>query len=302
MKPNAMNPKTTKAALLALCLGLAAFAPAQDGDRKNESPLARTMGITQRLGQPVPKDVEFKDEDGKTIRFGDLMGKRPMIILPIFFQCRTGCPLITDATMKTLAKANKVDNELVPGRDVEMVLLSIDPLETPELARAKKQLVLNAMEPPNAPEGWRENASKGWHLLTGDLESIHKVTDAIGFKYKFDPVKHLINHPTCTVMLTPSGRVSSYTIGNDFPTRVIQQNFAVAKKEEIGDKADQSMMFGCIMLDPVTGKYRIVVENVMRVAGVLTIVVVGLWIFLMSRNSKREERLRGLDPRALKRG
>jgi protein SCO1/2 len=299
MKPNAIKTQTPKVGILALTLGAVAFASAQDAaqepDRKNESPLARTMGITQRLGETVPKDATFKDEDGKTIHFGDLLHGRPIVLIPIFYACRTGCPLVTDSVMKTLAKAGKAEDELIPGRDLDVVLLSIHPKETPELARAKKNLILNAMEPPNAPEGWRNRAEKGWHLLTGSLESIHQVTNAIGFKYKYDPKYDLINHPTCTVILTPTGRISSYTIGNAFPTVVAKEDLATAAKDAVGEKADQSMMFGCIMLDPTTGKYRVVVENVLRLLGALTVIVLVTSIVWMTRTSKRDERESGLD-------
>lgn len=291
---NQTNANLTKATAAMALLALAAFAPAQQ-DEKNESPLARSMGITQKLGQQVPKDVTFKDDDGKTVRFGDMLHGRPILLVPIFYACRTGCALVTDSVLKTMAKAGK-SNELVVGRDLDVVMLSIHPKETPDLARSKKQLILNALVPPNASADWMPRTSKSWHLLTGDLASIHQVTDAIGFKYKYDAEKDLINHPTCTVMLTPTGKISSYTIGNDFPTRVVTTNLATAARDEVGIKADQSMMFGCIMLDPATGKYRVVVENVLRLAGVLTILILGASIVNMSLKSKREAR-QGGDPK-----
>src|SRR4051812_44371204 len=152
MKPNATT-NLLKAGAIALGVGLAAFVPAQDAN--NQSELTRSMGITQRLGEYVPKDAQFKDEDGKTIHFGDLLQGRPIVLVPIFYACRTGCPLVTDSVMQTLAKAGKSENEMIPGRDLDVVLLSIHPKETPELARAKKNLILSAIEPPNAPANWR---------------------------------------------------------------------------------------------------------------------------------------------------
>lgn len=293
-RQNAKRTQVLKAGLLALVLALGAFASAQDqnGQDANQSSLTRSMSITQKLGDTVPKDVEFKDESGKTVKFGDLLGKRPVVLIPIFYACRSGCELITDSVLQTLAKANKSDNEMVVGRDLDVVLLSIHPKETPDLAKAKKNLILTSVEPPHATEQWKTAANEGWHLLTGDLESIHKVTDAIGFKYKYDPVKDLINHPTCTVVLTPQGRISSYTIGTDFPTSVVKSELEVAARNEIGEKADQSMMFGCIMLDPVTHRYTLVIENVIRLACVLTLLILGGSITWMSLSSKRDERAR----------
>lgn len=286
--------------LTAAAVGLfsiVAFASAQDmkpadpsTDAKSESPLARSMGITQKLGAEVPKDAEFLDETGKKVHFGDLLQGRPVVLVPIFYRCQTGCALVTDGVLKTLAKANKAENEMIVGRDLDVVMVSIHPKETPELARNKKALILNAIEPPNADSSWRVYATKGWHLLTGNLENIHKVTDAIGFKYKYDAEKDLINHPTCTVMLTKDGRISSYTIGNDFPTTLVKSDLALAAKNEIGVRADQSMMFGCVMLDPVTGRYRIVIERVMGIAAFFTILIVGGWIYKMILDEKNNRR------------
>jgi len=293
-KSNTSQIRLLKAGLIALVLGLVAFAPAQDPNDNdaNQSSLTKSMGITQKLGDYVPKDVKFKDATGQTIEFGSLFDKRPVVIIPMFYACRTGCELITDSVLKTLAKANKSDDEMVVGRDVDIVLLGLHPKETPELALAKKNLIISTVKPPNAHEQWESYANKGWHLLTGDLDSIHKVTDAIGFKYKYDEAKNLINHPTCAVFVSPEGKISSYTIGTDFPTSVVKSDLALAAKNEIGEKADQSMMFGCVMLDPATGRYRVVIENVLRLACVLTLLILGGSIAWMTVTTNRQEKAR----------
>jgi protein SCO1/2 len=296
---NRTNVKTLTLGTLALMLGAAAFAPAQttapEADRPNESALTRSMGITQRLGEQVPLDLPFRDEAGKTVRFGEMLRGRPVVVVPIFYRCQTACSIVTDNIMKTVAKASRADH-LVVGRDFDVVMVSIHPKETPELARAKKQLILNALTPPNADPRWRERADGSWRLLTGDLKNIRAlVTDALGVRYKYDPVKDLINHPTCTVMLTPKGVVSSYTIGNEFPTRVAEANLALAAKGEIAPAADQTMMFGCIMLDPETGRYRPVVQNILRVAGVLTIFALASLIVTLNLQSKRKSPTGGGD-------
>lgn len=289
--------KMTKTMFTATAVATLSFASAQapvsDGpsgnpDRKNESPIAQTMGIRQRLGEAVPKDLTFLDEDGKTIQFGDLLQGRPLVVVPIFYRCQTACSIITDNIMKTVAKANSKD-ELVVGRDFDVVMVSIHPKETPDLARAKKQLILNALTPPKETPDWRPRMEKSWRMLTGTEENVRKlVTDTFGVRYKYDAQKDLINHPTCTVMVTPNGGISSYTIGNGFPTRVVQTSLVYAEKNQVGQMADQSMMFGCIMLDPETGKYRPVVMNIVRLAGVLTILVLFGSIALMSLKSKRD--------------
>jgi protein SCO1 len=241
--------------------------------QSDQSPLTQSMGITQRLGQFVPKDATFKDEANNTVKMGDFLGKRPIVIVPVFFACQTGCALITDNVLKTIVKAEH-ENQLVVGRDLDIVMLSIHPKETPALAHDKKALIMRALELPNT--------AGGWHLLTGNLKSIHEVTDAIGFKYKYDEKKNLINHPMGSVIVSPAGKISAYTIGNDWPTKVIEDNLAYAKNEETAPLADQSLMFGCIMLDPESTKYRPLIENIIRGFGALTLAIVSFSIYSMS--------------------
>ena len=204
-----------------------------------QSPLTKSMGITQHLGDSVPKDLLFKDENGKSVRLGDMLKGRPVVLVPVFYSCKTGCAILTDSIIKTLAKATTGDI-LKPGRDMDVLMYSIDPVETPELALAKKALIFDALAPPRASATetmrWKSQAEKGWHLLTGPNESIQKLSSAIGFKFDYRTVPdlqhtktmNLINHPTCTVMLTPDGKISSYTIGNDFQTKEVASNVATA--------------------------------------------------------------------------
>ena len=264
-----------------------------------QSPLTKSMGVTQKLGDPIPMDIPFTDEYGKKVETGDLIHQRPVVVVPIFYSCKTGCAILTDNIIKTLAKATKGDI-LKPGRDFDVLMYSIDPAEDANLAHAKKALIFNSLVPPLPTPAevadWRGGAEKGWHLLTGSKESIQKLSAAIGFKYDYRTVPdvqhgntmNLINHPTCTVMLTPQGTISSYTIGNDFQTKVIEKNVETAQKGKIGSVADQSWMFGCIMVDPTTGRNRLVIENVWRLAGVLTLFALSGSIISMLVKSHRE--------------
>lgn len=263
-------------------------------NQDNQSPLTREMGITQKLGVQLPLTTEFKDETGKTIQFGELLKGRPIVLIPMFYACRTGCSVITDSLLKTLTKATDKTaisefkaSGLRVGQDLDVVLLSIDPTETPELARDKKALIVDAYHQPGTEHGW--------HMLTGDWASILKITDAVGFKFKYDAPRHLINHPVCSVLLTPKGLVSGYTIGAEVQTRVLESGLALARNDKIGESADQSFMFGCIMVDPSTGKRRVVIENVLRLAGVVTLIVLVSSIVGMSIKSRRDPSLLGGD-------
>lgn len=269
-------------------MGTSVTATAQD----TQSKLTKQMGITQKLGDRVPLDVPFKDEAGNTIKFGDTFQGRPVLLVPMFFSCKTMCVNLTDSVVGTLAKATRSDI-LRPGRDFDVVMLSINPKETPELARAKKVEIFDMLTPPKAgkpDEAWRQSVEPGWKMLTGSYDNIRKITDAVGFKYGYNAEKDLINHPTCTIMLTKTGKVSGYVIGPNLPTSVLEADLSLAQSDKIAPKADESFMFGCIMIDPTTGKYTVVVEKVLQVLCVLTVILVGGMIALMGLSERRKAR------------
>jgi protein SCO1/2 len=271
---------------------------------RGQSSLTRSMGIQQQLGATIPTQLPFTDEDGRKVKLGDMLTSRPTILVPVFYSCKTGCAILTDNIMKTLAKATQ-GNILKPGKDMDILMYSIDPVEDAGLARAKKALIFSSLAPPKKnPEevaAWRIEAEHGWHLLTGSKQSIETLSQAIGLKYSYRTVPdvahhstlNLINHPTCTVMLTPDGKISSYTIGNDFQTKEVQSDIETAAKGKIGKRADQSWMFGCLMVDPVTGKNRVAIENVWRLIGVLTLLGLGTSIVTMFVKGNRENNTGG---------
>ena len=265
--------------LFAVGAGLGASAPAQTPS----SPLTRGIGIDQRLGVEVPKDVSFLNQEGKRVRFGELYAGRPIMLVPIFFACNTGCVAITEGLMKTLTKATRNETVLV-GRDLDVVMLSIHPKETPALARAKGAEFLAKYNHP---------ATNGaWHFLTGKEADIRRITDAVGFRYVYDEAKDRINHPGGIIFLTPEGKVSSYILGTQFPTKLVEADLKIAARNEIGQESE-SFLFGCVMLDPVTGKRSIVYQNVVRLAGVVTLIVLLLSIVNMARKYRREPLYRG---------
>ncbi len=281
--------------LLAALLTLAVFAPAQTASKS----LTEQMGIVQHLGDKVPADLPFLDEAGKKVTLADYLGQRPLVVVPIFYKCQTGCALITEELTKTLMASDRPhgmmpvasvgkEHPFVLGKDLEVVMLSIDPRETPELATDKKSLILNTIFDKSHPDDPLFQAAQShWHLLTGSLANIHRVTDALGFRYYYNPATGVIRHPTCSVIVSPNGTISSYTIGNEFPPKLLDDDLSLAAKNQVGPKADQSFMFGCLMLDPATGRIRFVVENIVRAGCVVTLLVMSLSIFLMVRNEKK---------------
>jgi protein SCO1/2 len=247
----------------------------------------KAMAFDQKLGAQVPLDVPFNDDNGNAIKFGDVLQGRPIILVPIFYSCQTGCALVEDSLIKTLAamtKKSRIAMEHswngVVGKDFDVVMVSIDPKETPKLALSKKAFLTNLYNQPGT-EG-------GWHLLTGTYSNILRVTDAVGFHYFYDGKNNIIRHPTGLVFLTPKGVVSSYILGTEYTPSVLDSNVVLAANNQIGRKAE-TVLFGCIMLDPATGQRRIIIENVVRVSCFATLIAVATYIISMCLKDRRNQ-------------
>ena len=259
--------------LIAILAGLVSIvAPAVAQQSFNDA--LSLMKIVQKLGAQVPAEATFNDENGREIKFGAILGKRPVILLPMFFLCKGICGKETDNLLKTVARLQ----DLEVGRDYDVVLLSINPKETPELARNKKTSLLKVMK--------GANNESGYHFLTGEMAEIRKVTDAVGFGFAYDDVDGRINHPAGLIFLTPSGRVSQYIMGADYPRPIVEDALALAAKEKLGEKAE-TVLLGCVMIDPITGQRSLVIENVIRlITGAFAIALFG-WIAMMVIKGRR---------------
>lgn len=277
MKQTARRSLTIFVGTLALLTGLGARASAQTPS----ADLTKQIGIDQNLGTQLPTDVTLKDEAGKDIRVGELLGSRPLVFAPIFYQCTTACMVVRDNLLKTLAKATKGDRLLV-GRDLDIVFVSINPKETSDLALRKKNILLESYNQPGS--------EKGWHFLTGSEKEVRRLTNALGFRYTYDAATDRINHPVGIMIASPQGKITGYIMGGTYPTEILADDIARAERNEVGPKAETFLM-GCIMLDPVTGQRRIVIEGVVRLAGILTMLVLFGSIIKMSLSNRTAKRV-----------
>jgi protein SCO1 len=265
-----------------LTIGLAAMAslcfaqsdPASPEDVRPTGPLASQMGIDQNFGAQVPLDAQFKDDTGKDVTFGEVLSGKPVILLPMFFGCNGVCRLEVEDLFKTLEK----DKSLRTGTDFDVILLSIKPTETAELAAEKKKIILDHYRV--------KGADVGVHGLVGDIDNIRKVTDAVGFRYAYNPATQMVNHPAGLMVLDKNGIVRGYMYGAEFPTVVLSNNLKAAAQGVQGEKKPQIILLGCVMVDPVTGKRTIIIENLMKVIGTLTALTLGGSILYMSRKYK----------------
>jgi len=268
--------------VLALAIGtmppLVPGAHAQAAEPASERPddLIAKVDVEQHLGDPLPLDAPFRDENGKDVTLGSYFGgKRPVVLALVYYECPMLCTLVLNGLVRA---AKPLD--LQPGRDFEVVVVSFDPTETPDLALAKKATYLDAYARPGS-----EN---GWHFLTGKREQIEALTGALGFRYAYDPQRNQYAHAAAIYVATPEGKISRYLFGVDYSSRDLKLSLVEATGGRIATVADKLLLL-CYHYDPDTGTYTRAAIGLMRVAGAVTIVAIVLLILTM----RRRERARG---------
>jgi len=214
------------------------------------------VGFDQRLGQRVPLDLLFHDENGASARLGDYFDNRPVILSLNYFHCQNLCPLELDGLMNGL---NGITFTL--GQEFTLITVSIDPREGPSDAQDIKARTLRGYDKADQGAG-------GWHVLTGDQNSIDRLTDAVGFRYAYDPIQDDYAHPAGVVVLTPSGQVSRYLYGLDFSANDLRLSLVDAGAEHIGSLLDRALLV-CYHYDPLTGRYTPFALNFVRGGAVL---------------------------------
>lgn len=262
--------------LLAAAFIIAATAPtAQSHELPTDSrPAAlRDVAFDQRVNEPMPLDAAFRDETGKTVRLGDYFGARPVILVLVYYRCQSLCPLLLEGVARSLHGIT-----FTAGDQYNLVVMSFDPRDTPGVAAAKKTELIQRYG--------RTGAGAGWHFLTGEDAAIRQVTDAVGFHYVYDPKIDEFAHAAGLVILTPQGKIFRYMYGIEFSPQVLRLGLVEASGNRLGSPIDQVLLF-CYHYDPSAGKYTVIVMNIIRLAGLLTVGAVGTFIVVMGRRDRR---------------
>ena len=236
-------------------------------------PQLRGVGIDQRLNNQVPLDLKFRDETGQTVTLGSYFGKKPVILSLVYYTCPMLCTMAENGLLNALRDVN-----FNIGEQFEVVTVSIDPTETPEMAMGKKAVYVGLYGRPGAKQGW--------HFLVGDEPSIRTLTRAVGFHYNYIPETRQYAHATGIIVLTPQGKVSRYFYGILYPSRDIRLALVEASNEKIGNPVDAVLLY-CCQYDPTTGKYSVVVSRILRIAGAITLLSMGTLIFALSRGGRQ---------------
>lgn len=227
------------------------------------------VGFDQRMGEQVPLDLAFRDEAGRSIRFGDYFGSKPVILTLNYYNCPNLCPLLLDNLAAALAGV-----PFTIGDQFEVVTVSVDPRDTPKLASAAKQRHIRLYRRPGA--------ETGWHFLTGDDASIQRLAEAVGFRYAYDAEQDQYAHSAGIVVLTPKGRIARYLFGIEFAPNDLRLALVEASENKIGSPIDKVLLF-CYRYDPTTGKYSLIALNAVRLAGVATVLGLGAFLLVMWR-------------------
>jgi protein SCO1/2 len=255
-----------KAFLTALCvLAVLSGAAAQNP----QAELTAKAGLDQQLNAQVPLNLTFRDEHGTAVRLENHFGLKPLLLVLAYYECPNLCTLVLNALLQS-AQDLKFD----AGREYQILIVSIDPHESPALAAAKKQIYVQRYGRPGT-----EN---GWHFLTGDEASIRQLAQSIGYRFVYDPQTRQFAHPSVLTVLTPMGKISRYFAGIEYPAKEVRFALIEASNSRIGSLTDQLFLL-CFHYNPATGKYGLVVTRVIQFGGISTVLALGSLITLMIR-------------------
>ena len=234
------------------------------------------IGIDQKLDAQVPLDLTFTDQTGKKVKLGDYFGSKPVVLALPFYRCAGMCTLELDG----MAKAFNGMASLTAGKDFNAVTVSIDPKETWTLASAKQKDYLDLYPRPEA--------KKGWSFLTGENAEIHKLAQAVGFRYVIDPKTQQPLHAVGIIVITPEGRVSRYLLGVDYSPRDLKLCLVDASHNRIGSLVDKFTLL-CSHYDPTTSRYGVAIDRIIKFSCTLTVLIVGSAILLLFRFEKQRK-------------
>ncbi len=252
------------------------------GDRlpaENATPksILTDVGITQYLGAPLPLAAKFSDEQGNEVLLKDYFHGRPVILAMVYYQCPMLCGELLQQLTRSLSAL-----DLVAHQDYELVVISISPVETPDLASAKKKHFVARSSRPDA--------AHGWHFLTGKKTEIDRVAKAIGFQYRYDAASEQYVHASGLAIATPDGEISQYFLGLDFPTKRLRRALVHAADGQVGGVVDQILLL-CFHYDPLTGQYGLAIANVLQWLGVTTVSGIVAYIGTQLWRERRRRRL-----------
>lgn len=261
--------RTVRAGLALILLSLLCALPSMADQSlvepsKMPGPL-KEVTFEQHLGDSLPLDATFRDQDGKTVRLGDYWGEKPVVLVFVYYECPMLCSLILNGLASSLAIL-----EFTPGQDFDVVAISIDHEETPAMAAEARTKTLQRYG--------KDGTQDGWHFLVGDEATVRLVASAAGYGYQYIPATDEFAHASGLIVSTPEGQIAQYYYGIEYPPKDLRLALIEASKNELGGLVDQVLLY-CYKYDPKIGKYTALTMRLLRITGGLfaTGLIAFLW-------------------------
>lgn len=242
----------------------------------NETPRElKDVGIQEHLGSPLDLSLEFKDEKGQTVKLGQFYdGTHPVVISLVYFGCGGLCSFHLNGVVDSLKKL-----DWSAGEKFQYLAISFDSNEGPMLAEEKKASYMKVYSRPGT--------EKGWHFLTADAATIAKLTDQIGFKFKWNTEAKEWAHASAAVVTTTDGKISRYLHGILFEPNTFRLSLSEATDGKIGTLVDRMVWF-CFHYDPKQSKYTLYATRIMKVGGVAIILILSMILLPVWMRSRKE--------------
>ncbi|MEO7113639.1 MAG: SCO family protein [Polyangiaceae bacterium] len=238
------------------------------------------VGVNEHLDAPIPLEAHFKDQDGQNVVMGDYFGKKPIALILAYHTCPVLCGMIQHAAATSFKEL--ADNKgWVVGKQFDVVVLSIDPTDTPEVAKKKKDEIVAAYGHPES--------ANGFHYLVGEKAEIDRVANAVGFEYQYDEAQKQYAHPAVLMLVKPGGEMARYLYGLAFESQDLKFGLLEASEGRSISTVDRVILY-CYHYDPHTGKYAVVAARVMQIGAGFSAVALGLFLFAMWRLERRRTR------------
>jgi protein SCO1/2 len=258
------------------------YDPNQVGTSNGIPTALKSVGIEQKLNEQVPFDAEFKNEDGEVVKLGSYFNKeKPVILALVYYECPMLCNEVLNGLTGSL-KGISFD----AGKEFDVIAISFDARENEKTDLAKNKKASYLARYGRAGDG------NGWHFLTGTQENIDKVTKAVGFNYFYDEQTDQFAHAGGIMMTTPDGKLSRYFYGIDYSPKDLKFGLMESSEGKIGNPVEQLYLY-CFHYDPATGKYGLMVLNVMRLAAIATLLGIAGMLFGFWRYNKRKKMVNG---------
>jgi protein SCO1/2 len=240
-------------------------------ERLSESSLKKIQ-FEQKINTQVSLDLPFIDEGGQHVQFASFCSTKPVILVCVYYRCPMLCTLVLNGLVDGLQQITKS-----AGKDFEVVCVSIDSTETPDLAAAKKNTYLKLYG--------RHDTDNGWHFLTGREQEIRTLTNEVGFRFDYDTVAKQYAHPSGIIILSPSGKITRYLFGITFSATDLNNSLKQAAIGNVSSPIQQFVLL-CFNYRPFVGKYSLVIMSGVRMTALLTIIMLGLFVTRWVRRTK----------------